>query len=214
MLTEQSDQTPTREAESQLLHANIMIRSNRYPHHRHDGVTLDGSWVPGLVSIGNTGLHFLIINHAGKPSLNGASADSFLDYIWEQHFTPEGTKKASAQHAIKYSLIYAFALNQFLNWWENRENFYSTDFTDIFKGEPKANRPKYLTGSTNSTMEAFRLKLLGANNFNAYSSPSQFMQNHTYFLHLDRLAQDKEVRSRIEKLSDDCKKRNFAILGS
>ncbi len=212
MLEAQIEHLPKHETKYQPLDATLLIQSYRHPTSLSDGITPEGAWVPGIISVGNTGLQILLIDHGGKPSQRGISPENPTEYMWEQHFTPEGAVEPSPQNAIKYSLIYAYALNQFLEWWENDHNFNSGELMDIFKGEPRPNKPKYLTGSTNKTMETYRSKLLGADDFTTYPFPSQPSKIHTYFLHLDRLVHDERARSVLNKFSQECKNKNFKVI--
>jgi hypothetical protein len=151
--------------------------------------TSDDFW---HIRVGNTGLKFLVQRQ---------SEGQKDKYVWKQHYLPDGQVSTSKNQRYKYSSVYAYALSHFLDWWENEENF--------SHGFPKED---IVHGISNSKMHEFRRNLFDAHRETIYEETAKYSYGrYGYSLHLDRLASNEEIRTRLSKLSKRCKKQKYRM---
>lgn len=147
------------------------------------------------IKVGNTGLNIFVSKLDVEPETNS--------YIWRQHYTPDGQLAAVKGKEQKYTLIYAYALTNFLNWWQDKENFKY--------GFPRYNR---IDGIADATMHNFRCNLLGTNNgLDIYQMTGKHKWGEDYIyeycLNLDKLNDNTKIKQRLKRLSEKCRRQNY-----
>lgn len=161
----------------------------------------------GSIRIGNSGFNVVFIQREG------------MSIVWNQHFQPDDYSNPRADYRIKFSSVYAFALDHFLTWWNEQ----TSESLPI----PRATQ---LIGSTNKQMHEFRKKLLGneiykevlgeeredmLKSFTASHEYEEmkdsFDKEYVYTLDLERLSTDEEVLKRIKRLSKWCERQKYIM---
>jgi len=154
----------------------------------HGGELPSGSFISRYINFGNTGLTVVPTFFEGRSQAQ-----------WEMHFTPEGAENKVAGYEEKYKDVYGYALDHLLRWWENSENF-----------KELLPRPDYLIGTTNQTFYNYNLRLLGPDIWETDRKDAE-LNRFEIRLHLDRLAQNAEVRRKLEERSKQCEAKRYVM---
>ena len=148
-----------------------------------------GTIIHSYVTFGNTGLVVVPTFFEGRSKAE-----------WERHFTPEGAEAKVPGYEEKYKDVYAYALDHLLRWWEDLSNFQNLP-----------PRPSYLIGTTNLTFRNYNMRLLGPDIWEM--EREEVVQNrYSTRLHLDKLAEDRAIRGKIEERSRQCGSKHYTMV--
>jgi hypothetical protein len=154
-----------------------------------------------FIDIQNVDLRYI---HVGNTGLTVSAWKTNGIWDWQQHFTPEKNIKPIPGKEHMYSLIYPYAVWNFLSWWKDDRNF-SEDFPKLCN----------LTGETNARMHRLRKNIFGGDTDNGIYSETGYFPigpSYTYRLDLEKLSANQDVCGRLQKLADECRKKDYQIV--
>ncbi len=138
------------------------------------------------IFVGNTGLTIIAIK-----------AKSSADPQWDFHFTPSGRIHFDPKYAFEDMLIFEYAFNSWLKWWDDTSNF---------QKERLPQRPSVLTGKTNEAFYRAIAKLFGSTELKLTGVTTNQHKDKFwgYEIDMNKVSKNSSLRQKLTKMSAYC----------